>query len=260
MTSNANIKLSIQLNSRKRGFNEIMAILKQTKPEESVNNHHSSALDDDSQTSDNKVFQDNNDDTAVNFFVDDVDDDNILIEESFPRLFDFNINRLVSNFDIIGIVKTYGRKILRNDRCISADDKTCLTNSSTITKGSFARVLNQWCEENKVTKKATLELLTIMHNSFGHVVRLPVTLKLNSDNEVKDDVSTGSQEMLSAPTVQSTTIEDYDHPISRFFAFHQCFNDCTVYIGDNYRSFQCKVCSSFRFRPCVRMNCEKKAR
>ena len=199
MTSNANILLSRQLITRKRSLDGIVAILKQTKPEESVNNHHSSALDDDSQTSDNKVFQDNNDDTAVNFFVDDVDDDNILIEESFPRLFDFNINRLVSNFDIIGIVKTYGRKILRNDRCISADDKTCLTNSSTITKGSFARVLNQWCEENKVTKKATLELLTIMHNSFGHVVRLPVTLKLNSDNEVKDDVSTGSQEMLSAP-------------------------------------------------------------
>ena len=105
--------LSKQLISRKRSLDDLLAILKQTKPVESVNNHHSSALDN-SQTSDNKVFQDNNDDTTVNFFVDDVDDDNILIE-SFPRLFDFNINRLVSNFDIIGIVKTYGRKILRNE-------------------------------------------------------------------------------------------------------------------------------------------------
>ena len=135
MTSNPNVMLSKQLISRKRSLDDLLAILKQTKPVESVNNHHSSALDD-SQTSDNKVFQDNNDDTTVNFFVDDVDDDNILIE-SFPRLFDFNINRLVSNFDIIGIVKTYGRKILRNDRCISADDKTCLTNSSSRNSSNY---------------------------------------------------------------------------------------------------------------------------
>ncbi len=262
MTSNANINLSRNLNSKKRAFNDIITRLnvqnKQKTLEKSAKINDSSALDD-SQTSDYQVNRDNNYDTDVNFFVDDVDDDNNLIE-SFPRLFNFNINRLVSNFDIIGIVKMYGRKILRNDQCISTDDKTCLTNSSTITKGSFARVLNQWCEENKVTKKATLELLTIMQNSFGHAVRLPVTLKVNSDNELKDDVSTGSQEMLTAPTVQSTTLEDYDHPISRFFAFQQCFNDCTVYIGDNYRSFQCKVCSSFRFKPCVRMNCANRGK
>ena len=61
MTSNSNIKLSISLNSRKRAFKEIVALLK-VKTEESAKkiiNHHSSALND-SQTSDNKVYLDNN--------------------------------------------------------------------------------------------------------------------------------------------------------------------------------------------------------
>ena len=49
--------------------------------------------------------------------------------------------------------------------------------------------------------------------------------------------------LLNKSTVLSS-IQEYDGAITRFFAFHQCLNDCTVFIGDNYRSFECPECKS----------------
>ena len=179
--------------------------------------------------------------------------------QTYVMRFNFGIHRLILNFDIIAIVKAYGRKIIgNNDSLMTSDDDLQLTNYSKITKGTFARVLNQWGEENAVTKKAMLDLLNIMHNGFGNFVRLPVKLLSNEEgnDDDEDDKSTQSKALLKTKSVQST-LEDYDHSISRFFAFNQCQKDCSVFIGDNHDSYQCKICSLFRFRPCVRMNCLK---
>lgn len=182
--------------------------------------------------------------------------------QTYVMRFNFGIHRLILNFDIIAIVKAYGRKIIgNNDSLMTSDDDLQLTNYSKITKGTFARVLNQWGEENAVTKKAMLDLLNIMHNGFGNFVRLPVKLLSNEEgnDDDEDDKSTQSKALLKTKSVQST-LEDYDHSISRFFAFNQCQKDCSVFIGDNHDSYQCKICSLFRFRPCVRMNCPTKGK
>jgi hypothetical protein len=256
-----NIKIGRQINQKKRNYEILAEYCSKDKnaaikfPLEKEKFSGNATNEECSQSLKN---EDNADD--INYFVDEEVINNAdLLYDSVP-VFRFPIERLIMHFDIMPIVKLYGRKIMRNDGFMFSDDKYPLTNTSKITKGSFARTLNQWCEENKITKKGSLDLLTIMHNGFGNVVRLPVQ-KLSSvdekDNDIQDDISTQSLEILTSQTVRST-MEDYDHPISRFFAFHQCFNDCTVFVGDKSKSFQCEVCSALRFRPCVRMNCAKK--
>lgn len=249
-----NIKIGIQINQKKRGYEvladyvskERNAVMKFPLEKEKIS---------DNATNEECSQSPKNEDNAenINYFVDEEVISNAdLLYDSVP-VFRFPIERLIMHFDIMPIVKLYGRKIMRNEGFMFSDDKYPLTNTSKITKGSFARTLNQWCEENKITKKGSLDLLTIMHNGFGNVVRLPVQKLSNvdeKDNDIKDDVSTQSLEILTSQTGRST-MEDYDHPISRFFAFHQCFNDCTVFVGDSSKSFQCEVCSALRFRPCV---------
>ena len=77
-----------------------------------------------------------------------------------------------------------------------------------------------------------------------------------------DEISVGSEDIFNKSAVLST-IDDYDGSITRFLAFHQFVNvnDCTVFVGDNHRSFECPICqSSPRFRACVRINCENKGK
>ena len=44
---------------------------------------------------------------------------------------------------------------------------------------SFARRLLQWFEENEISKKGHLNLLTLMHNAFGRTLNLPVKSTLS---------------------------------------------------------------------------------
>jgi hypothetical protein len=169
--------------------------------------------------------------------------------------------RLVLNFNINAVVKFYERKMVEYSNLIKDDDKVPLTKEpeNVITKGTFARKLLQWFEENEVTNKGQLELLNLMQNAFGTAINLPVKIKPQLPAQKDDESSINSIDILNKTTVLST-IHEYDGSITRFFAFHQCLNDCTVFIGDNHRSFECTICKSLRFRPCVRMNCENKGK
>jgi hypothetical protein len=253
-----NIHISKEINLKKRNYEELLAVL--TLGRNGVRNAPEGKGRSTQTAENNDFLTAENEAENLNYFQDGIIENEDLVHESVP-IFKFAIERLILNFDIIPIVKMYGRKILRNDGLKFSDDKYPLTNTSKITKGSFARVLNQWCEDNKVTKKGSLDLLTIMHNAFGNVVRLPVrSLQHDDENktdDINDDLSIQSLEMFTSQTVHST-MEDYDQTISRFFAFHQCFNDCSVFVGDSSKSFQCQVCSSFRFKPCTRFNCAKR--
>lgn len=174
------------------------------------------------------------------------------------------LNKLILNFNINKVVQFYLEKVLRGNRTMH-DDKNPLTqkDENVTSKGEFARQLLQWFEENEVTKKGQLNLLTLMHNAFGNTINLPVIPNLKNmrylNNDNMDVTSISSKDVLNKTSILST-IDEYDASITRFFAFHQCVNDCTVFIGDNYRSFECPACRSPRFRACVRMNCENKGK
>ena len=192
------------------------------------------------------------------------DPEYIYFEEN--SLSDFLTNplskRLISNFNINKVVQFYEKKITSNDFNRIRDDKTLLSNEpdNFITKGTFSRRLLQWFEENVVSQNGQRDLLNIMHNAFGRTINLPVKMmqqKPTQNDDKNSNSSVSSIELLNKSTVLSS-IQEYDGAITRFFAFHQCLNDCTVFIGDNYRSFECPECKSLRFRPCVRLNCEKR--
>ena len=214
-----NIHISKEINLKKRNYEELLAVL--TQGRNGVRNAPEGKGRSTQTAENNDFLTAENEAENLNYFQDGIIENEDLVHESVP-IFKFAIERLILNFDIIPIVKMYGRKILRNDGLKFSDDKYPLTNTSKITKGSFARVLNQWCEDNKVTKKGSLDLLTIMHNAFGNVVRLPVrSLQHDDENktdDINDDLSIQSLEMFTSQTVHST-MEDYDQTISRFFCF-----------------------------------------
>jgi len=170
-------------------------------------------------------------------------------------------NKLILHFNINKIVLFYGEKISRGNRLMQ-DDKIPLINGTenVTSKGIFARRLLQWFEENEITKKGQLNLLKLMHNAFGRTINLPVkTTMKHLPAQNGDEISVGSEDIFNKSAVLST-IDDYDGSITRFLAFHQCVNDCTVFVGNNHRSFECPICQSPRFRACVRINCENKGK
>ena len=202
----SNIPISREINLKKRNFEELVSLLLQGRNRvrnalEGNDRGAQTAENEDSLTAEKEAAEIEDNSENLNYFEDGIIENADLVHETVP-IFKFAIQRLISNFDIIPIVKMYGRKILRNDGLKFSDDKYPLTNASKITKGSFARVLNQWCEDNKVTKKGSLDLLTIMHNAFGNVVRLPVHSLQHDEktpDEINDDLSTQSLEMLVGP-------------------------------------------------------------
>jgi len=142
-------------------------------------------------------------------------EENTICESTTTPVF----NKLVLNFNINKIVQFYGEKTLMGNRLVH-DDKIPLTNGTenVTSKGIFARRLLQWFEENEITKKGQLNLLTLMHNAFGRSINLPVksTLKhLPAQNS--DEISVCSEDIFNKSAVLST-IDDYDGSITRFFS------------------------------------------
>ena len=184
-------------------------------------------------------------------------EENTICESTTTPVF----NKLILHFNINKIVLFYGEKISRGNRLMQ-DDKIPLINGTenVTSKGIFARRLLQWFEENEITKKGQLNLLKLMHNAFGRTINLPVkTTMKHLPAQNGDEISVGSEDIFNKSAVLST-IDDYDGSITRFLAFHQCVNDCTVFVGNNHRSFECPICQSPRFRACVRINCENKGK
>ena len=142
------------------------------------------------------------------------DPEYIYFEEN--SLSDFLTNplskRLISNFNINKVVQFYEKKITLNDFNRIRDDKTLLSNEpdNFITKGTFARRLLQWFEENVVSQNGQRDLLNLMHNTFGRTINLPVKMmqqKPTQNDDKNSNSSISSIELLNKSTVFSSITE-----------------------------------------------------
>jgi hypothetical protein len=192
-----------------------------------------------------------------------IDDDKLFT--STVKMYNYGDQQLIPDFNIIHLVNYYQSRIL-SGKFIPADDNLPLTKVNSVnckvTKGIFARALNEWFQEENITQNGILKLLNILNNSFGDLVRLPVLDQ--SDKETNQDHNIAQSEivedMLQHLHVKST-INDYTKQVARFFSFDQCINNCTVFVGETKgREKKCTNCKATRFRPCVIMNCKNRGR
>jgi len=182
------------------------------------------------------------------------------------KIYNFGDNRLIPDFKIISFVQYYKKSIEMNANLTPADDNLPLINNSRVTKGIFARTLNEWFEEEDISQSSKLKLLNILNNSVGTIVQLPIISNREEDKssyhkEIQENVSSvGGEEILTRLYVKST-ISDYSLNISRFISFDQCVSDCTVFEGQSNRHlFRCPKCNAARYRPCVKTNCANRGK
>jgi hypothetical protein len=114
-------------------------------------------------------------------------------------------------------------------------------------------------------------LANFLHNSVGGVINLPIKEKrkaevlndndddgweTDSSNDVEKDSRFSSLNLLKDTAIDDTS--RYVNQQSRFFAFDQCDNDCTVFLGKNKTLFHCPTCKKPRFRVCSKFKCKTK--
>ena len=117
-----------------------------------------------------------------------------------------------------------------------------------------------------ISEKAENALLNYLYNTTGDVINFPVVLtssgqnrarKLLCQNSFSDEVDEkdvdGDEDSLSFTQPNTISkIKDYDRKGSRWLEFHQCPNDCCVFVGEHEKLFACVICNLRRYRPCTR--------
>lgn len=147
----------------------------------------------------------NNDEENNDSFQNYWDDENDYIDDN-AYLGGFKVGN-IDNFDIIGLnnepdVSSLVLKRVMRKSCLSLlipshsivnlsrhltnlsihaklevkDDREKLIKGQSVTKGSFARNMNQWFQSNNITKSARNDLMNLLYNSFGSAVHLPIRL------------------------------------------------------------------------------------
>ena len=165
-------------------------------------------------------------------------------------------------FKILPLVTHLVEEINDSTTILERDDSALLFESSSISKGQFAREFYQIANKYLLPKAAENGILNLLYNTFGHEANLPVTLTVNGRNNLQSqdfgqaDNNT-VEEKLSAENAVSD-VKKYCRKISRWIQFHQCENDCCVFVGKLYEEFSCPVCKSPRYRPCTRSGCKGK--
>ena len=178
-------------------------------------------------------------------------------------------DRMVEGFDIKALVEmtesnanlSIGPNSYESNLSLIKNDNS----SAAVTKSAFSRALIEYFQVSNTTISNQSLLINLLHNSFGGVANLPVHLKpdINEDNEqhsIQSDSTEDSVEILFRKSVIPKLTQFWpEHRNKRFFSFHQCQNDCTLYIGSEYANlYHCPKCSHPRFRPCTRRKCSKR--
>jgi hypothetical protein len=181
------------------------------------------------------------------------------------------ISLVDETYNIMLLVQSVLRHLTNPINVLESDDQVALFEESDISKGKWAREYYSICNKFHISKIAQREILNLMYNTWGQSTNLPIKLtKLgqsnlrrqlcdtevsNEDDDVSDNNFIGDR--LSAPNTMSQ-INNYTRKASRWIKFHQCVDDCCVFVGELANSFYCSNsdCQKPRFRPCARSTCE----
>ena len=229
-----------------------------------------------------------------NSFIQSIEDQNgvnVDFDVEYEKLFDQNVHEdschriLLSNSDCqtsLVLESFHFMKIvyaivdfMRDPDCsLEKDDSLPLFNSAEITKGDWARGFHSLCNNFLISEKAENALLNYLYNTTGDVINFPVALTNRGQNrarkllcqnsfgdEVDDEDVDGDEDSLSFTQPNTISkIKDYDRKGSRWLEFHQCPNDCCVFVGEQEKLFACVICNSRRYRPCTRSKCGGKGK
>ena len=132
-----------------------------------------------------------------------------------------------------------------------------------ITKKEYAEGFIELCEQTNTTVKSKNLMVNFIHNTVGSIVDLPFTGKRKAAELGDEDdwESVCSDESDSRDLLKDSAIDNtfrYTTKQSKFFAFDQCPNDCTVFLGENKKLLHCPACSLPRFRDCSKVKCKTK--
>ena len=147
---------------------------------------------------------------------------------------------------------------------LEKDDKVPFVEGSLYSKGEVVRDWNSICNKHLLTAKAELDILNWLYNAAGHKLNLPVSLNTQGQHRLRKKIvglSTVEEDNITNLNVISKT-KNYVRKGSRWIDFHQCQNDCCVYVGRLSNQFSCpdQSCKLPRFRPCSRSSCASKGK
>jgi hypothetical protein len=108
------------------------------------------------------------------------------------------------------------------------DNLNLLHETSTFTKGEFARDTCAFIKRNNISPKAEAELFNLLRK---YLVGFDLPIKLTKKKKNYCSV-----------------LNDYSEPINTFKRYDICKNGCCIFVGDLIKHVQCPSCKQLRYR------------
>ena len=175
-----------------------------------------------------------------------------------------NTALVAQKFKVMSLVDYVLKYIRDPSNILEIDDKVPFVEGSLYSKGEVVRDWNSIRNKHLLTANAETDILNWLYNVAGHKLNLPVSLNKEGHKRLQKQIvgltSDEDNDITNLNVISKT--KNYVRKGSRWIDFHQCQNDCCVYVGRLSEQFVCPVtsCRLPRFRPCSRSSCARKGK